>query len=180
MVPALLYIISATKKLYFGLGAETEIDSVKVVWQNGKEQIITQNKINSFIVIDYKNVQDKLDDKAKGNALFVNINPKDIGINFIQKENIFNDFDLQLLLPQKQSEFSNPLVVGDVNNDGLVDFFVGNAKDAKASLYIQKEDGTFIESNQKLFDIERKYEDTDAKFFYADNDNNLELYVTSG
>ena len=89
-------------------------------------------------------------------------------------------FDLQLLLPQKQSEFSAPLVVGDVNNDGLDDFFVGNAKDAKASLYIQKEDGTFIDSNQDLFDIEKKYEDTDAEFFDVDNDNDLDLYVTSG
>jgi DNA-directed RNA polymerase subunit RPC12/RpoP len=36
-----------------------------------------------------------------------------------------NDFDLQLLLPQKQSEKGAALVVADINNDGLDDFFIG-------------------------------------------------------
>ena len=174
------YQSSVTNKVHFGLGDEEVIDSVKVLWQNGKEQILTQNKINSFIVLDYKNAKERLEIKSTDKSLFVTVNPKDIGINYTQQENAFNDFDLQLLLPQKQSEFSTPLVVGDVNNDGLDDFFVGNAKDAKASLYIQKEDGTFIDSNQDLFDIEKKYEDTDAEFFDVDNDNDLDLYVTSG
>jgi enediyne biosynthesis protein E4 len=174
------YQSSVTNKVHFGLGDEAIIDSVKVVWQNGKEQTITQNKINSLNVLEYDNAKGKYKTKSKNIPLFVAIEPEDIGINYIQRENVFNDFDLQLLLPQKQSEFSTPLVVGDVNNDGLDDFFVGNAKDAEASLYIQKEDGTFKESNQKLFDIEKKYEDTDAKFFDIDNDNDLDLYITSG
>lgn len=174
------YQSSVTNKIHFGLGNEEQIDSIKVTWQNGKEQIITQNEINNITVIDYKNAQNTPNVEVKNNSLFFAVNPEELGVSYIQNENIFNDFDLQLLLPQKQSEFSNPLVVGDVNNDNLDDFFIGNAKDAKASLYIQKNDGTFIESNQNLFEIEKKYEDTDAIFFDADNDNDLDLFVTSG
>ena len=75
---------------------------------------------------------------------------------------------------------SSPLVVGDVNNDGLDDFFVGNSKDEKAALYVQKKGGEFVETNQKLFNSDKIFEDTDAKFIDIDNDNDLDLYVTSG
>ena len=75
---------------------------------------------------------------------------------------------------------SSPLVVGDVNNDGLDDFFVGNSKDEKAALYVQKKGGKFVETNQKLFNSDKIFEDTDAKFIDIDNDNDLDLYVTSG
>ena len=76
--------------------------------------------------------------------MFEDISPEDIGINYYQKENKINDFDLQLLLPQKQSEMSAPLIVGDVNNDGLDDFFIGNALGSVAALFIQNNDGTFV------------------------------------
>ena len=75
---------------------------------------------------------------------------------------------------------SSPLVIGDVNNDGLDDFYVGNAKGEKAALFIQKENGKFTETNQKLFNLEKEFEDTDAKFIDIDNDNDLDLYITSG
>ena len=50
----------------------------------------------------------------------------------------------------------------------------------KAALFIQKENGKFTETNQKLFNLEKEFEDTDAKFIDIDNDNDLDLYITSG
>ena len=87
---------------------------------------------------------------------------------------------MQVLLPQKQSEIGNPLAVADVNNDGLDDFFVGNAKNASASLYIQKNDGSFLSSNKKLFEDDRVFEDSNASFIDIDGDDDFDLYVTSG
>ena len=171
---------SVSNKLHFGLGENTKIDSVLVDWKNGKSQKITNIKINSNVKIDYKNVSENGLIENSKNSLFEKINASEIGINYQQKENNFNDFKKQILLPQKQSEMSSPLVIGDVNNDGLDDFYVGNAKGEKAALFIQKENGKFTETNQKLFNLEKEFEDTDAKFIDIDNDNDLDLYITSG
>jgi hypothetical protein len=171
---------SVTSKLNFGLGNNTKIDSILIDWQHEKSQKLVNQKINSIIHINYKNaVKNTIVKKAK-KSLFTIINPSEIGINYQQKENNFDDFKVQLLLPQKQSERSSAIAIGDLNNDGLDDFFVGNAKGEKASIYIQKKGGTFIETNKKLFTLEKEFEDTDAKFIDIDTDGDLDLFVTSG
>ncbi|WP_299886138.1 VCBS repeat-containing protein [uncultured Lacinutrix sp.] len=173
------YQSSVSNKLHFGIKDITSVDSAEIIWPNGTKQLLTNIKANQTLYVDYKksNIEKHI---KKSNALFQTINPTDIGINYIQKENQFNDFDLQLLLPQKQSEMSSALTVGDVNNDGIEDFFVGNAKDASASLYVQNKDGGFIETNKELFELDKSFEDTNAKFIDIDNDGDLDLYVASG
>lgn len=171
---------SVTSKMTFGLDNIKNIDSLIIDWGNGKSQKILNPKINSNLKINYKNASENKTNKKKKKNHFIQINPFDIGIDFIQKENNFDDFKLQLLLPQKQSEKSAALSIGDVNNDGLDDFFVGNAKGQKAALYIQNKIGKFTKTNTKLFDLEKDFEDTDAQFIDIDNDNDLDLFVTSG
>lgn len=174
------YQSSVTNKLHFGLGEITQIDSVAVHWSNGKKQLLSNLKTGKKITLDYKNATQEKIENSKSAALFETINPTDLGIEFVQKENEFNDFELQVLLPQKQSEKGNPLAVADVNNDGLDDFFVGNATGTSGKLYVQQNDGTFAEKNQKLFETDKKYEDTNARFIDVDNDKDVDLYVTSG
>ena len=174
------YQSSVSNSLHFGLGTSSKIDSISILWPDNKHQKITNLEVNKTVIIKYKNASQTSNLNFKPEALFENIEPSLLGINYTQKENNFNDFDLQLLLPQKQSEKSSPLVVGDINNDGLDDFFVGNAKNAAAALYIQKTNGTFIETNQDLFNSDSVFEDTDAQFVDIDNDNDLDLYVASG
>jgi len=175
------YQSSVTHKLNFGLRDITKIDSVEIVWSDGNKQLLNDVQINESIHLNYQDaVVSKATIKNHINPLFESINPKEIGIDYLQKENVFNDFSLQVLLPHKQSELSSPIAVSDVNGDGLEDFFVGNAKGASASFYIQKANGTFIKKNDILFEKEKEYEDTDAEFFDVDSDGDLDLLVTSG
>ena len=171
---------SVSNKLHFGLGNNTKIDSIIIDWENNKSQKLSNLKINSEIKINYKNAIKNSATKISRASFFETINPSEIGINYMQKENTFNDFKLQLLIPQKQSESSSAIAVGDINNDGLEDFFVGNATGEKASIYIQTKAGNFIETNKNLFASEKQFEDTDADFLDIDNDGDLDLYVTSG
>tara|TARA_R110001583_G_scaffold103190_3_gene250340 strand:- start:729 stop:4037 length:3309 start_codon:yes stop_codon:yes gene_type:complete len=171
---------SVTNKLHFGLGNSANIDSVLVVWSDNSHQSLMNLEINNNTVLNYKNANISNKIKPETNSLFEEIMAEDLGIYYQQKENYFNDFDLQLLLPQKQSEKSSAFAVADLNNDGLDDFFVGNATGESASIYIQKNNGTFKQTNLLLLEKDKIYEDTDAEFFDVDNDKDLDLYVTSG
>jgi hypothetical protein len=171
---------SVTHKIHFGLGKNTKIDSVFIDWGNNKIEKLTNIEVNKTLLVAFKDGVNLVENELRKVFLFEKIIPAKIGVNYEQKENVFDDFNLQLLLPQKQSEKSNALAVGDLNNDGLDDFFVGNSKGEKASLYIQQKGGTFAETNKNLFKRDRVFEDTNAKFLDVDNDNDLDLYITSG
>jgi hypothetical protein len=166
--------------LHFGLDNQRKIDSLVIDWDMNTSQKITNLEINKKHLLNYKNAVQKKNNSDKETSLVKEIKPRDIGIDYQQKENDFDDFTLQLLLPQKQATSSSTIAVADINNDGLDDFFVGNAKGQSASLYIQKKNGTFNKSNQNLFKKEKEFEDTDAKFIDIDNDKDLDLFVTSG
>lgn len=171
---------SVTNKLHFGLGSETKIDSILVQWDTANSQLIKNVAVNKNIVLEYTKSNPSITSKKEIQKQFESINPSLLGITYQQKENTFNDLNIQLLLPQKQSENSSALSVADVNSDGLEDIFIGNAKGASAELYIQKKNGSFIKTNQNLFHKEKEFEDTNSLFFDADNDGDLDLYVTSG
>jgi enediyne biosynthesis protein E4 len=173
------YESSVTSILSFGLGKTENVKRIDVQWPDGKISEIGATKANQQIAVNYNSAKE-------GELSFIipqskkqSINPRELGINYFQKENDFDDFSVQLLIPQKQSTKGTRMAVADVNGDNLEDFFIGNAAGSVASLYLQKPDGTFSSSNQKLWNAEKKYEDANALFFDADGDKDMDLYVVS-
>jgi len=166
--------------LNFGLEKRKEIDSIHIYWNQNKTQTIYNTKPNQTIEISYN--MNKYDSKTSESKLnnSSDLKTNKLGINHILKTNNYDDFKHQLLLPQKQSEKKFALTVGDVNNDGLEDIFVGNSKGKSAVLYIQNSTGTFTKSFQKAFEEDSKFEDTDAVLFDVDNDHDLDLFISSG
>jgi hypothetical protein len=170
---------SVPQLLHYGLGKNNSESEVTVIWPDGKTSILTNVKSNKAHTIDYASATNTPVAFNQTKSLKKSINPKEIGINFQHTENYFNDYTLQLLLPQKQSTKGTGISVGDINGDKLDDFFVGNAAGNPASLYIQNADGTFSTSNIDLWNAEAKYEDSNALFFDADQDGDQDLYVVS-
>ncbi len=170
---------SVTNVLHFGLGKNDNVDEVVVQWPDGKISKLNNPESNKMYNVDYNTAvvgavtyQNPISKKSS-------IDPASIGIDYVQKENDFDDFVLQLLIPQKQSTKGSGLAVADVNGDGLDDFFVGNAAGAEAAMYTQKADGTFTKTNEALWKNNAKYEDSNALFFDADGDGDQDLYVVS-
>lgn len=173
------YESSVTPVINFGVGDVTEVNRIGVIWPDGKISEIGKTRSNQIITIDYSKAK-------KGNLSFETttlkkkaINPIDLGINFQHVENTFDDYALQLLIPQKQSSKGTKMTVGDINGDGLDDFFVGNAGGSVSALYLQQGDGKFVSTNNALWQTEKQYEDANALFFDADGDTDLDLYVVS-
>ena len=164
--------------LHFGLDEATKIDSIRVFWPDGKLQVVRDITPNQ----DFKIVYAPSKEHAKG--VFTNYNFLDItessGVHFRHQENNYNDFDKESLIPHKMSQFGPALTVGDVNNDGVEDFFVGGAMNQEGALFIQSASGEFHRKTIKAFESDRMHEDTGALFLDADKDGDQDLYVVSG
>lgn len=180
--PSRGWLSSVEYPLTFGLGKKEKIDKLTVRWSGGYTQVIHDPKINSTITLRQ--------DQAKQNGsykpyiasnLFENVTEKS-GITFIHKENAFNDFSVEPLMPHQLSCEGPSLTVGDVNDDGYDDFFIGGASGQAGELYFQKQGDTVFFEKYKgdVFDLDKKQEDTDAVFFDADQDGDVDLYVVSG
>ncbi len=173
------YKSSVTPSLNFGIGTNATPSSIVVEWPDGKISKLNNVKPNQIIMVDYAAATNENFIAKKNSTLKYNIIPSTLGIEYQQKENDFNDYSLQLLIPQKQSTKGTGIAKADVNGDGFEDFFVGNASGAAASLYIQKNDGMFSATNNSLWEKEAKYEDANSIFFDADQDGDQDLYVVS-
>ncbi len=169
-------------KAHFGLGKTTSIDKLSITLPNGK-QIIQQNiPANQLLNIDIgeakKDAQEKI--STPKNTLFTEVQHSNLN-KIIHQENIFNDYDKQVLLPHKMSQFGPALTTGDINNDGLEDVFVGGAFGYAGQFFTQESNGNF-QPYKGAGDLKNdvNYEDIDALLFDLENDGDLDLYVVSG
>ncbi|QTE42263.1 MULTISPECIES: VCBS repeat-containing protein [Mucilaginibacter] len=181
-VPSRGFESSVDTRLNFGLGKIKEIDSIVVKWPCGKQKVLKGVKPNQTITV--KEAESGLPGKAVRGAAgakpVFEQSRDNHGIDFVHKENDFIDFDREKLIFQMHSTDGPRIGKGDVNGDGLEDFYICGAKDQPGALYIQTRAGRFKRSNEKLFEQDKASEDTDCLFFDADGDGDQDLYVCSG
>lgn len=172
------YLSSVEPVLYFGLAKDQVIDSLKVIWSDGKIQVLTNINSNSCLVLheaDAKLFKEKREIK---NPVFKEITDN-LTFGFTHKEDFFDDYQSQVLLPYKLSKLGPCIAVADVNNDNLDDFFAGNASGSSGKLFIQNSEGSFSIQNGP-WQHDSIYEDAGCLFFDADNDGDADLFVVSG
>lgn len=167
-------------RLNFGLGEESVIDTLIIVWPDRKQTIKTDIKANQFLSFSKENGTQVKGNKNKeiSKQIFKDVTSK-LNINYKHEENNFVDFDRERLLYHMKSNEGPKIAVADVNGDGMEDFFVGGAKNSSGSLFIQNKSGFHL-SNDKVFNNDKESEDTGVLFFDADMDNDMDLFVCSG
>jgi len=176
LIPSRGFQSSIDYVMTFGIGSK-KIDSLQVIWPNGKIQ--TLKKIVNNTTYTLKSTAAKLNYIPKIDK------PKPLLVekknNFLaHKENSYIDFDYEGLISKILSQEGPSLAVGDINGDGNEDVYIGGAKGQAGKIYLNNGNDSYTITNQKDLETDANYEDTAATFFDADGDGDQDLLVGSG
>ncbi len=172
------FLSSVDPVVHFGLGANTQVDSVVVVWPDGKRSIQLNPIVNQVITISYSgSIAPQQPFPAQ--PTYFNEVAERLGINYKHEEDDMIDFNLQRTIPHKFSQSGPGLAVGDVNNDGLDDLVIGGSVKYNFTTYLAQKNGSFAGRASAANDNKHE-EDEGLLLFDADNDKDLDLYVVGG
>ena len=174
------YLSSVSPRIHFGLGDSSKLDEVVIEWPDGNRSRLVDVKVNKYNKVVYKNSSPQIAEEQNKSIKikqFETISQKD---PFIHKENPYDDFKDEILLPHKNSTLGPALAVGDLNNDSREDYIIGGAIAQAPGIFIQQEDGTFKQVTIPIFEKDKFYEDLGIEIFDADNDGDQDIYIASG
>ena len=179
------YASSVDPKLHFGLGKRGRPDSVIVTWPNGKQQRLRDLAIDTTLVLN--------ENEASSNppatdrplpppsptltSLFTDVTDS-LQVDFKHQETFFNDFAFSPLLPQKYSQLGPFISTGDMNGDGLADFFIGGAFNQPGMICLQQKNGAFL--SKPLVNGPKYQEDMQSILVDVDGDHHPDLIVVGG
>ncbi|QJW89738.1 VCBS repeat-containing protein [Spirosoma taeanense] len=176
-MPTRGYQSSVSPRLHFGLGTDPVIDSLRVVWPGGNQQLLTSVKADQLLTLKESEARSSYRGERAVPALFREAKSP---INHTYPVSKVNDFKRQPLLVSSQSFVGPCLAKADVNADGLEDVYAGGSSGQAGVLFIQQPNHQFSRQPQAAFDSDKASEDADAVFLDANGDSFPDLYVCSG
>jgi enediyne biosynthesis protein E4 len=174
------FMSSVDYKICLGLGACENVDSLVIAWPDGRTTAMKNVKPNQHLQLVQKDAVFRKEYPNKENKRAVLKSASVPGVDFVHAESEFVDFDRDRLLYNMISNEGPCLCTGDINGDGLDDFYVGGARNQPGALYVQQRNGGFNQIVSKLFEADRLSEDSGCALFDANGDGRDDLYVASG
>ena len=173
------YLSTMDNVLHFGLKNDTLIDSLRIIWPDGKTQLLTNLAVDHTLELNYKdaiNVVSKEIPSLNVSTLFTDITSQTL-IDYTHEEDGFIDFRTSPTLIHMNSKLGPGIAVGDVNGDGLEDFYIGGTEKKTGQLFGQNPNGTFTarQLSQNILQ-----EDMGTLFLDVDSDSDLDIILISG
>ncbi|MGN7512963.1 MAG: VCBS repeat-containing protein [Allomuricauda sp.] len=171
------YMSAKDNSLNFGVGKDSIIDSIQIIWPQGKFETLRRIRSNQVLQVSHSN--------ASGNYFTeqqIQTEPPysiSKSLDFIHKEYPTLDFDRNPLIPFAHSNEGPSIGVADINKDGLEDIFICGGKKQSSKLFLQDGEGNFNAHQSDIFEEDAINEDVDQTFADVDNDGDLDLIVVS-
>lgn len=177
------YLSSVDSRVNFGLGKISKVDSLVIKWPNGKMQVLQNVRADTTLTVNISNALTPFSNATEiiaSKSYFKDITDS-LNIDFVHLQKDYVDFNVQKLLPHKFSEFGPALAAGDMDNNGLDDFICGGAEGNSAQIFLQQNNGRFLQKNLTTdTGARKKSQDLGLLLFDADGDDDLDLYIASG
>ena len=171
------YLSSNDSPLFFGVGKDEQVN-VTVSWPNGKWSSISGAQVNQTLEFDISEAVDPISGEEILTTAIFDINNTS-GLNYEHKEDTYDEYTVQILLPHSQSTTGPGFAKADINNDGLEDIFIGGAAGSEAALFTQTLSGKFRRISGPWAG-DKAMEDTGVLWVDLNEDGLLDLYVVSG
>lgn len=176
-IPTRGFQSSVDHTLVFGLGSAPVLDSLLVIWPGGGFQRLEGVEADTLVVLRQEDAKGtyRYAKYQESPTLFQEFTPE-TPPGAGHRENEYEDYDAQPLIPHRLSTEGPALAVADVNGDGLDDFYLGGAHGQEGVLFIQQRGGEF----SPVPFPDDVHEDVDAAFLDVEGDGDRDLYVVSG
>ncbi len=164
-------------KQIIGLGRNTSIDSMIIIWPDRTFTKYDHPQLNKLSVIEQPGMKGQIYTNYAANTTLFQSVPTSFDKH---TEDDYVDFYYERNLPEGLSKEGPHIAKGDVNGDGLEDVYIGGAKNQQRQLYLQKADGSFVKKEESIFKQYQDFEDVAVLFFDADKDGDLDLFIGAG
>lgn len=179
VIPSRGFQSSVDYPVIFGLGKTQKVDSLNIIWPDRKTSVVRLPLIDTFLVIDYHQIEKKawhgIPDHKAHQVFF-----EPVAQRFaVPDEDDFVDFYHEGLLIRKLSREGPAVSVGDLNNDGFDDVFIGGPANQPGHIYLQR-NGVLEKQEHSGLERELEFEDVCSVFFDANGDGFLDIFIGSG
>ncbi len=178
--PSRGYQSSVGQIIHFGIGQIKRVDELRIEWPDNTETKILNPELNKIHIVDESKTEKQTVNRHQTVPPFVDISSQQSLARTSYKENYFDDFEKEILLPHKQTTWGPCLCKGDVNNDQLEDYYIGSSAGESGQLFIQFQTGKFAPAERQPWEAHKKREDGGCVFVDINNDGYKDLYVSSG
>ena len=141
------YLSSVAPELTAGLGPRHRIDTLKVIWPDGKQQQILNFNADTTLELDHGKARPgKQTDRLRVQTSLQN---KTAPFQYKHKEPTSYEFGREPLIPYSKGAEGPKVSISDVNGDGLDDVYLSGGKGQAGMLFVQNSEGNMVKTEQQ-------------------------------
>lgn len=172
------YLSSSEPMLHFGMGSDTLLKRVTVIWPSGHEQVFNNLAVDRRFTVTEPStaIVPKTTPSPATDSQFVEVSHA-TGLALISREAPADETVPQPLLPFRHNRSGPGLAVGDLNGDGTDDIWLGGTVLDPARLLVGTSTGHFAPANNPFLNAPT-LNDGPALVFDANGDGSNDLLIT--
>ena len=175
------YMSSDEPAVHFGLGDVDVIERVEIHWPSQHVQVLEDVAAGfAYTVTESTAGREPAQQILAKSSLYSASRDGQLPVH---REQTYDDFASQPLLPNKMSQLGPGVALGDIDNDGNEELFLGGAAGQRGqlfSIYNYADVPRFRRRSVDVLAADSACEDMGVLLFDAEGDGDIDLYVVSG